>query len=320
MTSILHRLAGVAALLGLAASAAAAPLTHIGDPEYAYSFHAIVSDGQGGVKPPKPMTSGSQSGGALRVTQQFSPPFPNAPPIVHAEVYSSEGGVSFWTKTFSSPTNLFPPEDTAIGGIAELLIYQTFRRDDPNGTFKMQITDLFLRASELRGPTNNAGLFGSVVFEMTLYDSTDRSVPFPVIDAFGSATPLYGRGLDWTLDNTGPLKVDVTAGGLKDPGVSVDLLEPYVRPLNVSSIDVGEYVSVEFRVVTTAWDTVQFDSVMQAFGRDPLDPARGSFFEYEGFTPVQLAPAIPEPQTWALLLLGLGATAWRRLRVQYSSR
>jgi hypothetical protein len=294
--------------------AAAVPVTQIGDPVYDYAFYAIVSDGQGGVKPAKPMTSGSQTGGALHVTQQFTPPVSSGPPIVHAEVFSSEGGVGFWTKTFSSPTNLFPLEDVPVGGAADLLIYQTFRRDDPNGTFKMKITDLFLRASELFGPTNNQGLYGSVEFDVSVTDSTDRSVPFPEIDSFHSKTTLEGRGLNWTLTDSGPLSVGVTAGSLMGPSVSVDLLQPYEKQFDLSTIGVGEFISVEFHVRTTAWDTVQFDSVMQAFGRDPLSPARSSFFEYEGFTPMNQAPAVPEPETYALMLLGLAAVAWRRLR------
>jgi len=94
----------------------------------------------------------------------------------------------------------------------------------------------------------------------------------------------------------------------------VDLVEPYVRPINVSALEVGEFVSIEFRVITTAWDTVQFDSLMQAFGRDPLQPTTGSFLEYSGFTPVGPVFAVPEPESYALMLLGLALLAWRRLR------
>lgn len=301
-----------AALLCIGSLAAAAPLTHIGQPQYKWSFHEIVADGFGDVKAPNLLFEDSQVGGALQDGVQFAPNSSGIPTL-HAEVYSNEGGISFWTKTFSAPAQAFPLEDDIVGGMADLKVIQTFRKDDANGTFNMNITDLFLRARELGGPKFNEGLFGSVVFEMTLFDLSDPTSPV-IVDAFGNATQLFGRGLDWHMTNTGPLPVDVTAGSLQGAAVSVDLLQPYVRPLNVSSIDVGEMVRVEFQVTTTAWDTVQFDSVMQAFGRDPLSPSGGAYFEYEGFTPVGPVNAVPEPGTCALMLLGLGALAWRQLR------
>jgi hypothetical protein len=301
----------VAALLCMDGLAAAAPLTHIGQPQYHWSFHDIVADGLGGVKPPTLLFEDTKVGGALADGVTFAPNSSGVPTL-HAEVFSKEGGMSFWTKTFSAPAQAFPFEGDTVGGVADLKIIQTFRKDAADGTVNMNITDLFLRARELNGPKFNEGLFGSVVFEMTLFDLSDPTTP--VIDAFGNATQLYGRGLQWHMTNTGPLQVDVTAGSLGSASVSVDLLQPYVRPLNVSSIDVGEMVRVEFRVTTTAWDTVQFDSVIQAFGRDPLSPAGGAFFEYEGFTPVGPINAVPEPGTYALMLLGLALLACRKLR------
>jgi hypothetical protein len=314
-STLLFATAWLAALLSASHPAAAVPLTQIGDPIYDYEFYAIPSDGQGGVKTEVKVHDGTQTGGALNKWVQFTPPVPNAPPILHAEVFSNVGGVNFWTKTFSSPTNLFPAEDIPVGGIADLRITQTFQRDDPNGTFKMKITDLFLRASELAGPTNNKGLFGSVEFDVSVFDSTDQSVvPFPEIDSFHSKTTLEGRGLNWKLTDSGPLSVGVTDGSEMGPSISVDLLQPYEKQFDLSTIGIHEFISVEFHVRTTAWDTVQFDSVMQAFGRDPLSPARSSFFEYEGFTPMRQAAAVPEPETCALMLLGLAALAWRKLR------
>ena len=103
----------VAALLCIGGLAIGAPLTHIGQPQYHWSFHNIVADGLGGVKPPTLIFEDAKVGGALVDGVSFAPNSSGLPTL-HAEVFSKEGGMSFWAKTFSAPAQAFPVEgDTA---------------------------------------------------------------------------------------------------------------------------------------------------------------------------------------------------------------
>jgi hypothetical protein len=308
--AILGRLLLAAALSGVT-GAMAAPTTHIGEPIFAWKFWEIESDGLGDTLEPIEAVNRLRQGGTLDESFRLTPGPVSTP---HARVFSDAGAITFWTEVTSPNTSLFPPKHTVIGGKAELSILQTYRKDEADGSIKFTINSLMLRGLELGGPSSNVGLEGEVSFSMRAYDVTDDRPPFEVIDRFDSLTRLSGRGLDWDMDNTGPLAVDVVRGSLSGPSATIGLLSPYSRAIDLSAIPVGGVFTVEFTTITSAFDTVQFDSRMQAFGRDPLAPASGSFFEIEGLTPmnVGLPTAVPEPETYALMLAGLALLAARR--------
>jgi len=60
---------------------------------------------------------------------------------------------------------------------------------------------------------------------------------------------------------------------------------------------------VRYTIVAEAIDTEQFDSRISAYGRDPLDPGVGSFFEFTGIVPI----SVPEPDLGSLRLAGLAS-------------
>ena len=88
----------------------------------------------------------------------------------------------------------------------------------------------------------------------------------------GRHTKLSGLGLDWSLENSGPLNVDFINGTGRNTARDGCPRPPFTHPLDFSSVPVGGIVSLEYEMLTTAIDTVQFDSRIQAFARDPLDP------------------------------------------------
>ena len=289
--------------------ALAAGTTFIDQPIYEWSFWETESDGLGDTLDPIEVVSRLRIGGVLDEGHRLT--FFGTEP--HAHVYSNEGAITFWTDITTPKIGLFPPKHAIIGGQSKLTILQTYRKDEVDATIKFTINDIFLRGLELGGPRSNVGLEGSVSFAMRAHDVSHPGPLHPVIDRFDSLTRLSGRGLEWDIDNSGPLALDVT-GSVFGPRVTIDLLAPYSRPIDVSSIEVGGLFVVEFTTVTSAFDTVQFDSRMEAYGRDPIDPLRGSFFEIEGLTPMNVGfpTAVPEPETYALMLAGLALVAARR--------
>ena len=289
--------------------ALAAGTTHIDEPIYEWRFLETESDGLGGTLGPHEVVSRLTRGGILDEGHKLAL-HANDP---QARVFSSTGAITFWSEVTTPQTGLFPPKHAVIGGQSELTILQTYRKDEPDATIKFTINDIRLRGLSLGGPTSNVGLEGSVSFAMRAHDVSHRGPPYPVIDRFDSLTRLSGRGLDWDIDNSGPLALDIT-GSVFAPRVTIDLLAPYSRAIDVASVAVGGLFVVEFTTVTSAFDTVQFDSRMEAYGRDPIDPLRGSFFEIEGLTPMNVGfpSAVPEPETYALVLAGLVLVAARR--------
>lgn len=313
MNLLTHPRALLAALFGAACAwcgnASAAGVTYIGEPIFQYRFTEIESDGLGGLHDEFEVVRRVQFGGA--VDQSYSLTRYSADP--HERVYSDAGAITFWTEVTTPQAGLFPPKHAIIGGTSELTILQTYRKDEPGATIRFTINDILLSGLEFGGPRSNIGLEGRVGFRMLAYDVSNPGPQFPVIDRFESLTRLSGRGLDWDLENSGPLALDMT-GSLDGPRVRIDLLAPYSREIDVSSIEVGGLFTVEFVTSTSAFDTVQFDSRIQAYGRDPLDPARGSFFEIEGLTPMNGGPpaAVPEPASPALMVAVLAVVAcWR---------
>jgi hypothetical protein len=302
-----------ALLLGIASAgggnALAAGTTFIGEPTYEWRFWETESDGLGGTLGPVEVVARVQIGDALdeghRLTRFATEP--------HAHVYSNEGAITFWTDITTPNTGLFPRRHVVIGGKSELKILQTYRKDEADATIKFTINEIMLRGLSLGGPTSNVGLEGSVSFAMRAHDISHPGPLYPVVDRFDSLTRLSGRGLEWDIDNSGPLALDIT-GSVFAPRVTIDLAAPYSRAIDVSSIEVGGLFVVEFTTITSAFDTVQFDSRMEAYGRDPIDPLRGSFFEIEGLTPMNVGfpIAVPEPETYALMLAGLVLVAARR--------
>lgn len=290
---------GFALALGFAAGGAAQAGL---DPPFEWIFSETRSDGMNGTLPPVIVGHFVQPARAdLDQRHQLPPPPPLTTTLEHLRVFSNAAGTSFWTQATSPGTGLFPPGGVAVGGTADLTLRHVFRKDRPDASLSFTISNLSIRALWSGGPENE-GLTGEVGFAATLTQDAPNG---PLLDLFSHASRLEGVGFDWELTNSGPLDVDFVDGtGPSTGSAAVALSQPFTRTLDLSGVPVGGLVFLEYNSFATAIDTVQFDSRIQAFGRDPLDPDGGILLDFSGLTPIDV---VPEPASMLLLAAGLVA-------------
>lgn len=296
--------ASLALLAPLTERAAATP-TPILDPAYEWSFEQYLSDGVGSVSPAVPLElPGEQFGGALGEDAFF--PFHTRPSM---EVYSNAAGTTFWSYA-RSPGGSPDLIGTPLGARSTLTLTQTFQVVDDDATLSFTISEIALDAFDPPGGPGNDGLSAYLSFDVIALDQNGD--PFFY---FLDETSLTGEGLAWELDDlSGPLVTRIVAGGETQTSLSARLQAPFTQSIDLSSLHVRDIFSVRYTIVAEAIDTEQFDSRISAFGRDPLDPGIGSFFEHAGLTPI--GSVVPEPGTAVLLLSGLAGLARSRLTVR----
>lgn len=282
-------------------SRAAAIPTPILDPSYEWSFEQYLSDGLGSVSPAVPLEPpGEQFGGALGEDAFF--PFHSRPSM---EVYSNAAGTTFWNYA-RSPGGSPDLIGTPLGARSTLTLTQTFQVVDDDATLSFTISELAFDALDPPGGPGNDGLSAYLSFDVIALDQNGD--PFFY---FLDETSLEGEGLAWEVDDlSGPLVTQIVAGGENQASISVRLQAPFSQSIDLSSLHVRDIFSVRYTILAEAIDTEQFDSRISAFGRDPLDPGVGSFFEYSGLAPI--ASTVPEPGTAVLLLGGLAGLARSR--------
>lgn len=273
--------------------AGAAP-SQIVDPYYEWSFEQFLSNAVGGVQPAEPAEPpGEQFGGEL--SEQYFHPFAGAPSM---EVFSNETGTTFWA---SARAPLGNPEllDVPLGSRSTLVLTQTFQKEQENATLSFTISQIALDAFEPgAGPPGRDGMSAYLSFDVVALDQSGD--PFFY---FLDETSLSGEGGNWDLDDlSGPLVTQIVLGGENQSSLSARLAAPFTQTIDLSSLDSRDIFTVRYTIVAEAIDTEQFESRISAFGRDPLDPNGGSFFEFSGLTPIA---TVPEPGTSLLLLSGI---------------
>ncbi|HSJ99480.1 MAG TPA: hypothetical protein VLC53_20555 [Myxococcota bacterium] len=295
----------LAAGLLLGAGPAAAAGMDIGNPSFRWQFRQYLSTGVGGITaPPEFVAGSSQFGGALHETADV-----NLNSFDELEIFSNAGATTFWSQGRS------PFGDPELNGVplgvnSEFTLEQSFRKDEPDGSLSFTITQVRLEGSDPIGIRDNDGLWAY----LALYIVADQGgAPF---FSFANAERLGGAGGAWEYTHViGPLAPEITSGGESESGIRIELPEPYVGEVDLSSVGEDEEFTLRYVISLDAVDTAQIDSYVAAYLRDPLEPTDGAFFEFTGLTPTDDPVPAPEPGRAAQLAaaaLALGATAHRR--------
>ena len=286
-------------LLSLAGFTGLAPAADAGsavvEASYEWALSSYPSDGSGGFGAAVLEDQGTQLGGALSEGIDLS-----GATDFEAEVFSSDGAADFWAEA-SSPFVGEADAGDPVGARAELTVSQVFRKDGAEATLSFTIPQSELSVAHFFGP-DNEGLSGILVHSVEAGD----------FFSFFEEAQLSGTAGDWIFDDgSGVLPYEITAGGLDQPSVRIQLSEAFVQEIDLSGVLPGEEFTVTYLLIAEAIDTVQQKSGMDVFGYDRLVPADGVSFEFSGLTPI----GAPEPGGPLLLATGaalLGARGRRR--------
>ena len=285
----------------VATAVAQVPLTE--QAGFTYDFVEIRSDGSGGIGVQFSDTGGNENGVVLSETYTISPPPPLQTTLEHLEVFSNASATPIWASAISPGANLNPEEGENVGGRGRVQAGRQYRKESQDASMSFTISELMVSAfGPTNHPTNNIGMSTFIQFNMTFFENFGPGdVPS---QTFETKTELTGRPNGYEL-TPGALNVGVTNGGLDQEFVEVSLNSPFTGVIDLSGVPVGEEFVVVYGVQAEAIDTIQFDTRIEAYGRDPLDAGTGLTVSFNDLTPV--GPFIPEPSTLTVLA---GGTYW----------
>lgn len=234
-----------------------------------------------------------------------------------AEVYSSADGNTYWAYT-EAPGDELP--DQFIGSKVEFQQSQSFRKEDGDATLKFTITAAQLMGKQYGGadilpyqcvgsPVCVPSLIGKVMFSALVF--TSGMDPHTLLRTDGHAVlkanlPQLGPSEPLWLVSTGtsgPTPLWSIGDGdfayeQFDRDGFIRLDAPITMEVDLSGVEVGELVTIEFRVKVETLDQVQGETYMAGFFRDPVS-LEGAELEYAGLTPVpdlQLPPEEDEAE------------------------
>ncbi|MCA9216427.1 MAG: hypothetical protein KDB27_25335 [Planctomycetales bacterium] len=278
-----------------------------------YNFQQIRSDGAGGYKGPAYWVTGDSGAhqGDLSKMYQIEPPDGTFTTLNHLEVYSNAAGTSFWTSALRPVTPGDPDAGWNVGGESNLTLTKVYTKDAELGKLEFAIPKISLSAfGPVDVPTDNQGLLGHVRLELSARQGvfTDRGgveweFTGTEFDSFTAGATLTGWPTQYScqLDtDSAPMNFGVTQGGTGEQTIECGLKSAFNYVVDLSDIEPGTDILISYKISTTAIDTIQTDTIVEAFGRDPTNPDGGIQITSEGLTPISL-PVVPVEQTAVIL-------------------
>ena len=322
--------------LSISAMHAEAAGTPIGDPYYAYFLHEYreVNPTPGVFNTIKSLgRSGEQHGGVLLQTHDLGGSALGFPAADMVSGYND--GKTFWSQTVS-PIRGGANRDL-VGGMSEIFIAQSFRKNTAAATLDFSFTAGRLQLMEYgSGRGDGYALDAGARFTINVINHDTGLQTFTesqfvrLYEHFGSEAGPSDNTFQFTVtQEDGPLtrglapwswKCDECGQGAYGFAVA-DLLAPYGGPISMDFIAVGADFTVSFYLMTYAIDERQGETSALAYAKDPVTDGLGIGFEFTDLTPTNqpIVTSIPEPQTWALLCLGI-AVVLVRSKLRASAR
>lgn len=250
-------------------------------------------------------------------------------------VSASASGGSFligtpFAASATAPRNFPSVTSPYIGGVSEVTVFRSFRKDADQPTARFVFTDLQFALGwepEFRvkcPPNDERCQQANILHEVKVWNATgdtpvNSSREGLIVYSVGDST----RNPGYVVQAIGPPRAIALTGTITRTGANVSLppFVPYVIEVDLSGIGQGELFTLEYTLEVTALD---FGSHIgpgrQVFASawDPLalESGNGAQLQFSGLTPWEnlAGTAVPLPSSLALLMLGLaGAVASRRL-------
>jgi hypothetical protein len=290
---------GALALLWLAAldpgpASGGTPPTPIGDPTLAYRFITDFADGDQEVEGPVYQVGGKIEQG--REVEEFPDGLPEMTVVIQP------GALPFWVDAAAPSTFPNPSGKDPIATDAYLEIWQGFRKDTENARLFFNLTGARFTGLDPSPPTDQKRP------EALLSLAVSVLQPGILLWSYSALAVLKGLGGAWDTDNGGnfdELPFEVTGGALDQSYVELSLTGPFRHEVDLSSVAKNHEFTLLYILRAHAKDTAQVDTGINVWGRDPLEPVSGTFFEYEGLTPTDDPDVVPEPGGAVLLFAGL---------------
>ena len=275
--------------------------------------------------PATPIDAGTQVGSELRKAARVGRdlplrPFPDSSPRALVDVFSNDGGTTFWT--FAEAPRSFPDDkpDLTISS-SQLTQTYTFKKNDATATLKFLITRSQLDALDFGG--NAVGQSSCPWLpENPTEDQLSEECRFVLLVASNTFTvearqllrpdAFFSAGGHVELNGSGPVFFDSTS----QPAESLDALwdiDDYVFadtddnaasihlthsiPINIplDSVLPGEIFNVVVSLRSDASNLVQGESYAGAYLRDPLDSGADAGAPTMSFTGLEPLPPREDP-------------------------
>ena len=268
-----------------------------------------------------------QTGGVVDISREIGSmvhPLPIAVPhpIAMAEVFSNETGKTYWVGAQSPSPYGLQAQDSAIGSEVQFRQAWKFRKDSPNATFQLVISDVFLEVYDGNGMTAQPGQCGwswhaqgeeliyvceslilaHISAKYWAYADT-LCCPDPFFSAMG-APGISGWGSTFTPGVSTDSRVgqplfdlddfDIQPFAGQDRHVTMRLRSPITVDIPLDSVAVGEAFEVGTRVIAKAWSRRQGESYAGAYFRDPAK-TNGLSLEFDGVTMLPPPAEVREP-------------------------
>jgi hypothetical protein len=290
---------GALTLLWLAAldpgpASGGTPPTPIGEPTLAYRFLTDLADGDQLVEGPVYQVGGKIEEG--REVEKFPDGLPEMTVVIQP------GALPFWVDAAAPSTFPNPSGKDPIGTDAYLEIWQGFRKDELDARLFFNVTGARFTGLDPSPPGDQKRPKASLQLSISLLQ------PGVLLWTYTAFSQLTGLGGAWDPGNGGnidELPFGVTGGALDQSYVELSLTGPFRHEVDLSSVAKDEGFTLLYILRAHAEDTAQVDTGINVWGRDPLEPGSGTFFEYEGLTPTNDPDVVPEPGAAVLLLTGL---------------
>jgi hypothetical protein len=289
-------------LVALDARVAPGEPMRIGSPTFDWGLWSLLYDGQSGTTTEFVVAPPIQIGGAVddRYEAQL---FPDV--IPDAEVFSEEGGRTFWIAATSAHTTPDPIEGDPIGGKADLNIYQSFEKDEADARLFYKLTAAKFVGLDPSPAIDDLRPYGFFYIVVTAsYRPTPTAPPDMFFD-FVDGAELTGKGREWDFSSPANFSLVPSVGSLNQSYVELSLAQPFTLEIDISSVPLHEEFTLHYEIFASAEDTAQVDTGISVYAKDPADPNSGSYFEYTGLTPTDRPLLAPEPGSPALVLSGV---------------